>query len=91
MKNALAGATRRNFLHPNDLEGFVCFLEARGYLSEAIPENSAWEVARLRLCNPEGTHPPLIIYRKLRYQHLTVPMDALPLVREYLNQKHRRG
>ena len=81
--------TRRNLLHKAQLGEFVAWALDNGYRAHPTSPKAVYEVARLELCDPSGSHPHVVIYERLSGDHLTLCGDGVRLVQRWMKSKVR--
>lgn len=75
---------RRDLLHASSLDAFLGWVHTQGYLFRETPPKAAYEVARFHKYDPSGTNPDIVIYRRLKGDHLTLCEDGVRLVQRWI-------
>ena len=78
----------RNLLHKTKLDAFEKWAVNNGYksLMASNPEKNLYECLRLELYSPEGNNPHLVFYKRLKGDHISIPKDAVDLVKQFLDE-----
>ena len=76
----------RHMIHKNRFEEFRKWLiKNTAYYEVPTNPNQGYEVARFVKYDPSGDHPPLILYKRLKSDHLTIPWDMWTDVKAFFD------
>lgn len=82
--------TSRDLLHKDKLEEFAAYCEGRGYIRHPTPPRAIYEVLRLEEHSPAGNNPHLVFYQRGGTDHITVPAEAILLVRAFIAARREK-
>lgn len=79
-------SSERYMIHKNRFEEFrKWLLKNTDYYEVPTNPKQGYEVARFVKHDPSGDHPPLILYKRLKSDHLTIPWNMWDDVKRFFD------